>query len=82
MFTCSDYHGNAPMFFDTLEEADVYLNAFQSSSIDVCEICGGEAGVSKICIRRRLKTGENFDIVAGFDLTQKAEIAYLWKYLR
>ena len=40
------------------------------TGIDVAELCGGEARVSQICIRRRLKSGENFDIVSGCDLNE------------
>ena len=36
--------------------------------VDVVELCGGAGRVSKICVRRRLNTGENFDIVVGCDL--------------
>ena len=31
--------------------------------IDVMEFCGGSAGVTRIAIRRRLKTGINADII-------------------
>ena len=33
-----------------------------ASSIDVVQICGGVAGVTRMCIRRRLKTGRNFHL--------------------
>ena len=35
----------------------------------VYEICGGEARVSKLAIRRKLKVGENFDMICGIDLS-------------
>ena len=66
-----------PLYFESLEEADLFLGAFKGDFVDVCEICGGAAGVSKICLRRRMKTGKNFDIVAGFDLTKSEHISYL-----
>ena len=37
--------------------------------VDIMEFCGGSAGVSRIAIRRRLRTGMNADIVCGIDLT-------------
>ena len=40
--------------------------------MDVVEVFGGESGVGKLCIRRRLiRGGEIFDLVAEFDLTRK-----------
>ena len=36
--------------------------------LDICELCGGEGRTSQIAVRRRLKTGKNFDLVTGFDL--------------
>ena len=46
------------------------------------EICGGAGGVTKIGIRRRLKTGHNFDLVTGGDLTKKENVLQLMKYVR
>lgn len=44
--------------------------------VDVVECCGGAARVSRLCVRRRLSTGEDFDPIAQLDLndpqTQKA----------
>ena len=36
--------------------------------IDLCELCGREARPTRIAIRRRLKTGKNFDWTAGCDM--------------
>ncbi len=36
--------------------------------IDVCELCGGEGRVTTIAIKRHCHTGENFDLVTGWDL--------------
>ena len=33
--------------------------------VDVVEFCGGQAGVSRLAIRRKLKCGMNADIVCG-----------------
>ena len=35
---------------------------------DVVDIFGGVKGVGKFGVRRRLLSGENFDLVTGFDL--------------
>ena len=52
----------------------------EQSQLDIVEICGGAARVSHIAIRRRLKTGKNFDIICGFDVndleTQKKVLTY------
>ena len=48
---------------------------------DICELFGGEAGTTRICIRRGLKTGPSFDINIGIDLTSAAEQALLWRYV-
>ena len=49
------------------------LHIFHSmdSGIDVVELCGGAGRVSRIAIRRHLKTGENFDLVTHCDLNDK-----------
>ena len=52
-----------------------------SGQHDVCELFGGEGGVSKICFRRGMKTGPCFDVMSGFDLTDAKQIDALWKYL-
>ena len=64
------------------------LNAFMSSmasmgpSIDVVELFGGDGKTTKILARKyNLSTGESFDAVAGFDLTSKQDVQYMWKYL-
>lgn len=41
-------------------------------SVDVVEICDGERGVGKLCVRRRLKRGAKFDLVTGVDLGGKS----------
>lgn len=48
---------------------------------DICEFCGGEARTTAVAIRRRLRTGINFDLVTCLDLgdpeTQKKALKYL-----
>ena len=48
----------------------------------VMEIWGGNAGVSKVSIRRCLRTGQNFDIVTGADLTKYHNQQVLLNYIR
>ena len=68
----------APWYFSDWDDAFVFLTSTPGQYIDVCEICGGKGGVSRIAIRRRLKTGQNFDICVGFDLTNKDCVKQLW----
>ena len=35
--------------------------------LDMCELCGGEARATTVAVRRRLKTGKNFDLVTHVD---------------
>ena len=48
--------------------------------VDLCELCGGEGRVSTIAIRRRLKTGTNFDLVTHWDLNDPAQQRLVKKY--
>ena len=49
-------------------------------SIDVVEVFGGESGVGTCCARRRLRRGEKFDLVIGFDLTKEFHQSGVSKY--
>eukprot|EP00969_Alexandrium_andersonii_P055514 2446329-Alexandrium_andersonii.AAC.1 len=49
---------------------------------DVAEICGGRARVTRVCVRRRLRGGKNFDVECGVDLLEPAQQRALWAYLR
>ena len=51
-------------------EMQTYLNIENRQGTDVIKICGGEAGVSRLAIRRRLNVGGNLDLVTGVDLTK------------
>ena len=55
----------------------------QAKGTDVIEICGGENRIGRIAIRRRLKHGENFDLVTNYDLndpdTQNRVLRYIQK---
>ena len=60
----------------------ILLLSQQSRGIDIMEVCGGEARVTQVAFRRHLKTGKNFDLVAGLDLTDKKTIEELWQYVK
>ena len=49
--------------------------------VDIVEFCGGQAGVSRLAIRRRLKTGLNADIICGIDLMKEKDRATFIKYV-
>ena len=54
--------------FNNWQAALSFLNS-QEAGLDLCELCGGpEARTSQVAIRRRLKTGHNFDLVCDVDL--------------
>ena len=53
----------------SIEEALVLLAA-AGPGVDLAELCGGVARPSTLAIRRRLVTGENFDLVTGVDLNK------------
>eukprot|EP00969_Alexandrium_andersonii_P067918 2996371-Alexandrium_andersonii.AAC.1 len=58
------------MHVQDLDEFEhVYAN--QSSRVDIAEICGGEGRSSTIAARRHMRTGPNFDLVLGVDLTRR-----------
>ena len=54
----------------------------RSGRVEVMEVFGGLGGVSKIAIRRKLVTGENFDVVTGTDLSVPANQRSLEEYVR
>ena len=65
-----------------LTELHTYLSEpHRRAQLDVMEICGGMGGVSRICIRRRLRVGINHDLVTGVDLTSSRDVALLMQYI-
>ena len=63
---------NMEEFFKVLVE--------KPGTVDIAEICGGEARTMQLATRRRLTTGKNFDIVAGCDLTRANDRHYAIQY--
>ena len=43
-----------------------------AGKLDVCEIFCGVGAVGELCVRRRLHSGESFDLCTVFDLTKLA----------
>jgi hypothetical protein len=41
--------------------------------IDIVELCGGVGRTSSIAVRRKLRVGPNYDLVAGYDLNSPAD---------
>ncbi len=52
-----------------------------SGDLEILEIFGGEAGTSKVALRRRLRTGKNVDVVTGTDLTVPDNVRQLEAYI-
>ena len=55
------------MIAGNLEQLTTLL-AEAGPGLDMCELCGGEARATTVAVRRRLKTGKNFDLVTHVDL--------------
>ena len=49
--------------------------------LDIVELCGGEGLTTYLSHRRKLKTGANFELVTGVDLTQRDAQEMVLKYL-
>ena len=69
------------------EACDIYhtmetLNNVDEGTLDMVEICGGMARTSTIAVRRRLRTGANFDVVTDWDLNDPKQQAEVKTYFR
>eukprot|EP00969_Alexandrium_andersonii_P182078 8046285-Alexandrium_andersonii.AAC.1 len=53
----------------------------QTSKVDIAEICGGEGRSGHIAARRHMRTGPNFDLVLGVDLTRRDNQSRVRKYV-
>ena len=49
--------------------------------LDMCELCGGEARATTVAVRRRLHTGNNFDLVTHVYLKDPATQHAAMKYI-
>ena len=61
------------------EELLSFLTA-KGDGIDIAEVCGGEARATQLGVRRRLRTGKNFDLVTDFDLSNDKDAYYAYQY--
>ena len=78
---------------EVIEQATVYENFTQcyeahlstspeEGEHDIFELCGGDGRTTKVLVRRRaIKTGRNFDLLSGIDLTNHEEVGILFDYI-
>ena len=57
------------------------LLAEAGPGLDMCELCGGEARATTVAVRRRLKTGKNFDLVTHVDLNDPTAQRQVQRYI-
>ena len=48
---------------------------------DLMELFAGEAGTTRLCLRRGLKCGPAFDLAINIDLTLPSDVNLLWQYM-
>ena len=53
-----------------------------AKGVDYVELFGGNAGTTRIAIRRNLKGGKNFDLTSGVNLHNPDDVRALFDYLR
>ena len=63
-----------------MEEAFTAL--IEGESEDTLELFGGKGGVTKIAVRRKLKTGPVVDLVYGYDLSSAPQRRIWMDYVR
>ena len=62
-------------------ELSAYLSRPEmKGDLGIMELFGGMAGVTKVCIRRRLTTGINVDLECGFDMVKKDQREMVMEY--
>lgn len=66
-----------------LREAMIVLDQMPAanSKLDIVELCGGEGLTTYLSHRRKLKTGANFELVTGVDLTDRNAQDMVMQYL-
>ena len=69
--------------FVPIETLMSYLSQSElAGDVDIMEIWGGASGVSKVSLRRKLRTGRSFDLITGVDLTNPTERSAVMNYVR
>ena len=66
--------------FSNCHDMLTYLNSSPGHH-DICELFGGKGLTTQIAIRRKLKTGPNFDVSCDIDLLDPSQVTTLWKYI-
>ena len=65
-----DRFGHLTAVYLNIEQTMAVLSS-QKGKFDLCELCGGEARVTKVAICRQTKVVNNFDIVCDIDPNDK-----------
>ena len=67
----------------TLQEAMIVLDQMPPSqtNADIVELCGGEGLTTFMCHKRQLKTGANFELITGVDLTDPQAQSMVKQYV-
>ena len=68
----------------TLHEAMIVLDQMPpaETNADIVELCGGEGLTTYMCHKRHLRTGANFELITGVDLTDPEAQQMVRQYLR
>ena len=68
---------------NTLQDAMIVLDQMPPSGThaDIVELCGGEGLTTFMCHKRHLRTGANFELVTGVDLTDPQAQRMVRQYL-
>ena len=66
-----------------LQEAMIVLDQMPAADpkLDIVELCGGEGLTTYLSHRRKLKTGANFELITGVDLTKRDAQEMVVKYI-
>ena len=77
-----ELHPKAMLAVDLVEMVSILQSPqFASWGVEIVEICGGEGVTSHLCVKRKLRSGHNFELLTGTDLTvpetQSRVLAYL-----
>ena len=82
------FGSSAPLLEPEVETCDmdsfltIARNRRQSSQVDVIELFGGQGDTSRILLRRyNAVTGQNFDLVCGFNLLNSRHLRMLDEYI-
>ena len=81
-FDTEELDGVTKVYLNSMDELNAFAGIKQPDSLDLMEIFGGHAGVTRLAVRRRnLAVGQNFDVVVGIDLLKKDECQKLLDYI-